>query len=77
MYENGVVIGSVYTQVGETETLTPLPYVNHRQNEQGQQWTETYTFDYNPGWVALYAKYSDFAVEELPATMTFRISILW
>ena len=56
--------------------MRQITYHIHRYNE-GRSYVQTYTFDYNPGWVALYAKYSDFAVEELPATMTFRISILW
>ena len=77
VFEEGIVLGNLYTFVGDAETITSLPYIYHRQNAQGQQWTETYFFDYSPGWVAFYAKYSDFAVEEKPATMKFRVSILW
>ena len=77
VYENGVVMGYLFTVVGDVETMTPLPYVMHRQDNQGYQWTETYTYDFNPGYVAFYATYSDFKVQERPATMDFRVSILW
>ncbi len=77
VFENGIVLGHLYTKVGDVETLTPLPYVFHRKDKDGNTWTETYTYDYNPGWVAFYATYSDFFVDEKPQEMTFRISILW
>ena len=77
VYKKGVVMGNVYTLVGDVETLTPLPFVLHRQDSKGTFWTETYTFDYNPGYVAFYATFSDFFVDQRPGDMDFRVSILW
>ncbi len=77
VYENGIVLGHLYTTVGTTETLTPLPFVLHRQNSEGNTWTETYTYDYSPGYVAFYATYSDFYMDQKPGDLTFRVSILW
>ena len=77
VYEEGIVLGYLFTQVGGIETMTPLPYVLHRQDAKGNQWTETYTYDVSPGYVAFYATYNDFKVQEKPATMDFRVSILW
>lgn len=77
VYKNGIVIGYLYTTVGSVETLTPLPYVLHRLDSEGNQWTETYTYDYNPGYVAFYATFSDFYVDEKPGDLKFKISILW
>ena len=77
VYEEGIVLGYLFTQVGDIETMTPLPYVLHRQDAKGNQWTETYTYDVSPGYVAFYATYNDFKVQEKPATMDFRVSILW
>lgn len=79
VYENGLVVGNIYTTVGNVETLSPLPYVLHRQatDEAGNPiyWTETYTFDYNPGYVAFYVTYSDFFMDQRPGNIDFRISI--
>ena len=81
VYNEGLAIGSIYTTVGEVETLSPLPYVLHRQgtDDAGNPiyWTETYTFDYNPGYVAFYVTYSDFFMDQRPGNIDFRVSILW
>ena len=81
VYEEGLAIGNIYTTVGDVETLSPLPYVLHRQatDEAGNPiyWTETYTFDYNPGYVAFYVTYSDFFMEQRPGNIDFRVTILW
>ena len=81
VYEEGLAIGNIYTTVGSVETLSPLPYVLHRQetDDAGNPiyWTETYTFDYSPGYVAFYVTYSDFFMEQRPEDLVFRVSILW
>ena len=76
VYEEGLAFGKLYTTVGDAETLTPLPY-SIDCTDGKVVWQETYTFDYNPGWVAFYVNYSDFQMDVRPGDMKFRVSILW
>ncbi len=62
------------------EVLAPLPYIVYDgiSNEQGLWlWSEQYTFDYTRNSVAFYALYNDFATEQRPMTLTFRLSLKW
>ena len=76
VFQEGMVIGNMYTKVGTEWTLTPLPYVLDCKDGD-YTWQETYTLDYSPGWVAFYISYDDFQMDMRPNTQQFRVTILW
>lgn len=72
IYRNGMV--QVYYVSGGVQN--PLPYVRHYENAAGNLWTRTIDYDYEVGFMNLYVTNSDF-FNERPATMNFRIVLLW
>ena len=59
-----------------------MPYVLHKggTDEKGEKitWTQTYDFDYSPGWVGFYLTYSDFSTQFVPdQPTTFYIVLMW
>ncbi|MDL2221111.1 hypothetical protein LJC35_01000 [Parabacteroides sp. OttesenSCG-928-N08] len=76
--QKGLVTGYMILGAGQKdEVQTPMPYVYHRENRHGEQWTETYYYDYMPGSIAFYCRYSDFMVDESPGRQQFRIVLNW
>ncbi|MDR0844017.1 MAG: hypothetical protein LBN71_02260 [Tannerella sp.] len=80
VYEEGLVFVYLVQSPGaKNEVLTPLPYVVPIGDEDsGDFWMETVTFDYLPGSVAFYVNYSDFETGIMhPGELTFRIVMIW
>ncbi len=78
IYYNGSVTGYLVQDEGtNNEVQTPLPYVLHLGDDVNPFWTETYTFDFMPGSIAFYVRYSDFATQVVPPTCTFRMVLRW
>ena len=77
---DGTVTGYLYQGNGSDEVQTPLPYtIPYGDFVNGNEflWTETTTFDYQPGSIAFYVNYSDFNTEVEPETMDFRVVLHW
>lgn len=73
IYNKGSVV--VYYYNGNTQQQ--LPYVRHYQNTAGYYWTETVDFDYTKGGMDLYVTDSDFAPNNRPDGMDFRVVLMW
>lgn len=76
IYEQRNVNGYMYISYPQVEVQVPLPYVIPWENTAGDEWTETYSFDFTRGSVAFYVHYSDF-VEIQPPTQVFRVVLAW
>jgi hypothetical protein len=81
IYEQGIVLGYLVVNPGaKDEVLRPLPdsFPYGEDTNQGENlWTEIITYDYMPGSIAFYVRYSDFYTATPPPTLKFRISMLW
>lgn len=76
LYRNGNVFAYLVQNPGQSyEVQTPLNCSIPREDFVGNEWftwTEHYSFDFMPGSVAFYVRYSDFA-DAQPPTQVFRI----
>lgn len=78
IYTDGNVFGYLIQNPGaDNEVQTPLPYYIPFENTEGALWQESVTFDFMPGSVAFYIRYSDFAVDIRPARQEFRVVMNW
>lgn len=74
---SGNVAVYLYTNTTSSGRIqTPLPYVSHYTDGKAA-WTETYDFDFAPGSIVVYVKYSDFNTATVPPTRTFRVVKTW
>lgn len=77
VFDYGTVLGYVYL---EPDVKNGLPYVYHTGEEvagENKLWTQTYDFDFEPGWVRLYVTFSDFETYYIPEEETFGIVLMW
>ena len=73
VFNNGTVLS--YIMINNS-TQENLPYVRHFQNAAGAFWTQTIDYDYSVGSLNVYVTNSDF-VSDPPATMNFRVVLMW
>lgn len=71
--DNGTVVGYLYQEIGNTTVQTSLSCSIPFEDKTGHTWTETYSFDFEPGYVTFNIMYSDFNVNQNPRTQDFRI----
>ncbi|MCL2596686.1 MAG: hypothetical protein FWD66_03310 [Paludibacter sp.] len=62
--------------VYEDDVQIVLPSVRHYQDTNGNYWTQTIDFDFEPGDVVVYITNSDF-VADWPPTMYFSLRLIW
>lgn len=77
IFDKGTVIG--YVSVAD-DVKNGLPFVIHvgeNINDKDVLWTQTYDFDFEPGWIRFYATYSDFMTQARPGGETFHIVLMW
>lgn len=77
-YENGLVTSYMYLdhKDDKLEAQTPLPNPVDRQDKDGNQWTETYSYDYTiDGFIIFKVSVSDFYLDQKPPTTYFRVAI--
>jgi len=72
VFTSGTVLGYLV----DSGVQDPLPYVRHYQDTYNNFWTRTIDFDYSVGGMNVYVSNSDFAVDP-PATMNFRVVLMW
>ena len=60
----------------QDEVQTALPYVFHRVDDDGYEWTETLYYDYRPGTIAFYLTFSD-GIPRNPVICDFKVTMLW
>ena len=78
IYKEGIVTGYLVANPGtDKEVLRPLPDTWAIADRENNFWSESITMDYMPGSVAFYIGYSDFATSVRPATMTFKLTMIW
>lgn len=78
IYTDGNVFAYLIQSPGESnEVQTPLPYTLPLENEYGERWFETVSFDFMPGSIAFYVRYNDFAVDLRPGRTEFRVVMNW
>ena len=77
IYEDGLVSCYMFQRnSSNTEVQTPLPFTNHYgvgNNENEHLWTETFSYDYTPGFITFYVCYSDFFTSNRPDKTSFRV----
>lgn len=71
--EDGTVVGFLYQKIGNTTVQTSLSCSIPFEDPTGHTWTETYSFDFEPGYITFNIMYSDFNVDQKPTTQDFRI----
>jgi hypothetical protein len=72
VFNDGTVIAYLLTD----NVQQTLPYVRHNENTSGDLWTQTIDFDFSVGNLNVYVTNSDFVVDP-PATMNFRVVLMW
>lgn len=80
VYVDGNVFVYLIQFPGEpNEVQTPLPFPIPLENDFGERWTETLSFDYMPESIAFYVRYNDFSVgpDFHPARQEFRVVMNW
>lgn len=80
VFKDGTVIGYFVSTDNGTEYKNGLPYVIHtgvEENGKQELWTQTYDFDFTPGWVRFYVTYSDFKTQSTPEDETFSVVLMW
>lgn len=82
IYEEGNVQGYMFINLDDkTEVQTTLPYIAYYgqpvTTTTENLWTESYSFDFMPGSVAFYVRYSDFYTSNRPGTCSFRVVMTW
>lgn len=78
VYVDGNVFAYLIQFPGEpNEVQTPLSVTLPLENDYGERWFETLSFDYMPGSIAFYVRYNDFAVDQRPARQEFRVVMNW
>ncbi|MDH6535599.1 hypothetical protein D0T51_06945 [Parabacteroides sp. 52] len=78
VYQDGLVHAYLVQNPGtsyEVETSLNCSFPN--ENQYGDLWTEYYSWDYMPGSVAFYVKYSDFNLVPGPGDKLFKLVLLW
>lgn len=77
IFDEGTVIGYISTA---ENVKNGLPFVIHAGDQvdgKTQLWTQTYDFDFEPGWIRFYATFSDFQTQITPRGETFHIILMW
>lgn len=71
-FKEGIV--SVFIEVGNTKIA--MPYSNYHVENDGYQWFETYSYDYEIGYVTFSVRYSDNFLDQSPIVpIKFYVSI--
>ena len=77
VFKEGIVLVYLHTL---SSVKNVMPYVLHKGDEDhlGEIfWTQTYDYDFEPGYVRLRVTYSDFITSIRPATETFSLILLY
>jgi hypothetical protein len=75
---NGVVYGSLVMNYElSNEIHIPLPYDKYCSDNDGNQWTETVSFDIMTGRITFYYEISDFYTGNNPPACMFKIVAMW
>jgi hypothetical protein len=83
VYQNASVVAYIETEmVGGNRVKNGMPYVWHRGtviDGKDYMWTETYDFDFVPGWMTFYLTFSDFYTKDNRPTepVTFHVVVIW
>lgn len=76
IFENGRVRAYLYIDPGTPVVAqTPLPHIIYKAATT--DWAESYSFDFRPGFIAFYVRYSDFNTVELPPRCIYRVVMEW
>ena len=73
IYENGNVFCYMYQTVNGRGVQTILPFTVPKANDDGELWTETYSYDFYPGTITFYFICDDFYTNNRPPATTFRV----
>lgn len=79
-YYEGLVSCYMYLDFGDEnlEAQTPLPNPVDRQDNEGHQWRETYSYDYTTdGFIIFKVSISDFFLDQKPPTTYFRAALVF
>lgn len=79
-YYEGLVTAYMYLDFGdkELEAQTPLPNPVNRRDNEGNIWTETYSYDYTvDGFIIFKVSVSDFYLDQKPPTTYFRVALTY
>lgn len=79
-YDNGLVTSYMFLDFGDKnlEAQTPLPNPVDRQDKDGNQWRETYSYDYTiDGFIIFKVSISDFFLDQKPPTTYFRVALTY
>jgi len=77
IYTDGAVIAYIETSQGVKNGLPYVLHVGENVNSKEYLWTQTYDFDFRPGYVGFYVTFSDFETINKPGTETFHIVLMW
>ena len=73
VYNSGTVV--TYTVLGNSQQT--LPYVRHYENALGNLWTQTVDYSFSKGGLDIYVTNSDFYNVDNPASMKFRVVLMY
>jgi len=73
LYEKGHVFCYMFQTANNKEVQTILPFTVPKANNDGELWTETYSYDFSPGQIRFYFNCSDFYTSNRPPATTFRV----
>lgn len=80
IFKEGVVLMYIESEPGNPNIKSLMPFTYHRGiNVNGVEslWEEYYTYDFEPGFVRIYCKYSDFFTgEQRPGTEVFHMVLI-
>ncbi len=77
IFEEGGIIAYLET---DENVKNGMPFVLHKGGEDANGeflWTQTYDFDFSPGYVRFYVTYSDFITAVPPGTEKFHVVLMW
>jgi hypothetical protein len=83
VYETSSVVAYIETGTSDGNKIkNGMPYVWHRGatvDGTEELWTETYDFDFVPGWISFYLTYSDFYTGNNRPTepIVFHVVVIW
>ena len=79
-YYKGLVTSYMYLDFGDKnlEAQTPLPNPVNQHDNEGNTWTETYSYDYTvDGFIIFKVSISDFYLDQKPPTTYFRVALTY
>jgi hypothetical protein len=69
--------GLVHSYFVKNGSQVSIPYVLHNENTNDELWTTTIDSEFSVGSVSFFVTHSDFATNDPPGNMSFRVVIMW